>query len=836
MHRIYTRRRSPLESSTSCRYVACPEGGATLATTFTQIPGRALADPDPAALIRHAPQRPALWILLFLFIGILLHDRLPVHPILYASLAAAWALAACLFRRHHVLSITLLAPAILTIGLATAQVQRYWFAPDHLIHQVGADPVLTRLRLRIVEPLIIRASDRGLESAATVAQVLAARSDQGWRPQSGKLLVRLQPPAAGWRPGVVVQAIGDLSRIEAPANPGEYDWQLHFAAENIALRFSVKHAQESRILADTGQGLLWLARLKVRHALDAGFGDKRQLDRALLQALLLGDNDDRLEEVWTDFRRSGTAHHLSIGGMHIAAMSWVVLLLCILLMLHPRNALLITLTFAIGYALLTKPSPPVLRSVLMCSAAGLALLMRRNTDILQCLCVGACAMLLINPLDALNPGFQLSVGTVIGMILLTRPLQTLIGAFEHQHDRMARRIRPPTGIAAIVWFLRNRAVSLLAAGVIAWIVSMPVIALQFRQINSWAVPCSILLEPIVLLALLTGLAKMALSLVIPPIGAIFAPIAAIPSAWMRESVSLMAHLPGSELPTCPIPVWLLLPYFALVALPLLPSLRRRRIAWLGPALAAFLACLLPLWTYAHAQMQRDGLRLTILSVGNGSCAVLELPSGQTAMVDCGTLFGDRLFDMTIQPFLRDRGILRVNHLLITHADRDHNSALPDMVAAYQPQTHLHATLGQTQPLDDQCRYEILWPPPGTPLTGNNASSVIRISYANQSILFAGDIEEQAIQGLLQSGQNLRATLLLAPHHGSAVLSTPQFIQAVAPDQIICSSGSRLSGRQKAFDALLLPRTAFRTGRLGAVIVQINPAGQVNLQPFRPHAP
>ena len=769
--------------------------------------------------------------MLLLFLGICAHDHLPIQPGFYALLAAALALLSLPFRRQHHLATTLLAISVLTIGIAAAQGQRYFFPPDHLLHQVGDQPLITQLRLEILEPLQIRQTTGEPPLAATVARVLAVQQGDTWQPRTGKLLLRVQPSPSDWRPGIIIQAIGELSRIQAPANPGEFDWQKHFAADRIALRFAISHASGATQLADNGEGLLWAARRQVREALGAGFSPDQQLDRALLQTLLLGDNDDRLQQVWTDFRRSGTAHHLSIGGMHLAILTLVIFLLCRLLLLHPRTALLVSLTFIVGYGLLTRSSPPVIRSVMMCCCAGLAMLSRRNTDPLQCLCVGVWLILIFYPLDALNPGFQLSVGTVIGMILLTRRFQGLVAAFENEHDRMARRIRPPTGWAALVLHLRQHLGNALAAGIIAWVVSLPVIALHFRQINPWAIPCSILLEPLIILAMLAGLLKILLSLLFYPLAPIAAVMASTPSFWMRQLVQFMAQWPGAEFATLPIPFWLVTLYLLLLAVPLLPQLRRYRASWLAPAVAVLLASSLPLWTFAHAHASRNQLRITLLSVGNGSCTVLELPSGQNALVDCGTLANDQLFPMTIVPYLRERGLLRIDTVLLTHGDRDHNSALPQVVAAFAPQLRQHSTQGEKSSLDPLCPYEILWPPSATTLTGNNASLVIRLAYAGKTILFTGDIEEAAIQGLLESHQDLHADILVAPHHGSCVPSTGRFLTAVSPQLIVSSSGRHLSAKQLQFDSLVSGQTSLRTGKVGAITITFSPQGSLTTNGF-----
>ena len=377
-------------------------------------------------------------------------------------------------------------------GLTLAQTQRSYFAPDHLIHACPPEGTLTRLRLQIAEPSISRPGTGFTNQplTSTPADAIAAEAASGWQPAGGRLLLRISGRCPALRPGQTIEAIGELTPIEPPSNPGTYDWQKHFAQDGILLRFHVADARVLTIVHDSGEPLIWKCRRIVREAFARGFPADRQLDRATLQTLLLGDADDRLEEVWADFRSSGTSHHLSISGMHIALFALVVTAITRCILLSPRKAMVLTLLCVIAYAAMTRPSPPIMRSVLLCIAVGAARLLGRNTDPVQCLFIGVLGMLIWSPMDLANPGFQLSVGTVAGLMLFSRPVRSWLDSWEHEHDRMARRIRPPTGWRALRHWLRDRATSILSAGFVAYLITLPLVAWHFGQVNPWAIVCS----------------------------------------------------------------------------------------------------------------------------------------------------------------------------------------------------------------------------------------------------------------------------------------------------------------------------------------------------------
>jgi len=797
------------------------------ATATIQI-AQVAASAAPTPTVR--PHRPAIWIAACLATGILAFRLLPIWASGYASIAIVLALLSLLLLTLRTMARIVLCTAIAFTGVALAQFQRWYVPLDSAVTLVSEDPTLVRARIRIADLPTFHAPDQQRPaSMSCTADLLALHYSDQWQPHSGRLLLHIQPAIADLSPGQTLETIGMLSRIAGPDNPGQYNWQEHFARDNIALRLNVTGQGLAKPIGTPSANWLWPIRIAIRNALTRGFDAEHQLDAALLRTLLLGDNSDLLEETWADFRASGTAHHLSISGMHIAALSGLVLLLCRLTRRHPQTAVLIAISFALFYGLLTRPSPPIWRSVFLCMAVGASLILRRNTDPLQCLFVAVLVMLAWKPLDLFNPGFQLSFGTVAGLMLFSRPVATWFWSFEHEHDRMARIIRPPTGLAAVRHWLISGSITALSAGLVAYAISMPLIAWHFQQINPWAIPGSILLAPLVTFALFAGLAKITLSLLIPSASALFAPAAAAASHALRAAVAALAHMPGSEFPIPPLMPWVLLCCAILLLAPVLPRLRTwRHTRWL-PLFAVLLVLVTPLLAQFARTSNRDELRATILSVGNGSCTIVEFPAGRTIMVDCGAIMRPTLYQQTIAPFLLSRGLTHLDQVFITHNDTDHVSALPEVESRFSPQVlnQLHA--GQSISSD----VDILAPQPATTLRGNDASAVFRFRFGGRTMLFTGDIQESGIRSLLATGQSLQSDILIAPHHGSSEQPTADLIARVNPQWIICSSSPRLSHKQRRFDQITQswPEPVLRTGKTGALTIIITRNGTIRVTPF-----
>ncbi|MSQ14071.1 MAG: hypothetical protein EXR47_08090 [Dehalococcoidia bacterium] len=103
-----------------------------------------------------------------------------------------------------------------------------------------------------------------------------------------------------------------------------------------------------------------------------------------------------------------------------------------------------------------------------------------------------------------------------------------------------------------------------------------------------------------------------------------------------------------------------------------------------------------------------------------------------------------------------------------------------------------AVSGQTVRFGDGVVLQVLHPPErlftGTGSDDNNNSVVLKLTYGSVSLQLAGDLERLAEQFLVESGSNLRSTVLVAPHYGSRTSSSPEFLQAVSPSLAAISVG------------------------------------------------
>jgi len=193
---------------------------------------------------------------------------------------------------------------------------------------------------------------------------------------------------------------------------------------------------------------------------------------------------------------------------------------------------------------------------------------------------------------------------------------------------------------------------------------------------------------------------------------------------------------------------------------------------------------------------------TLLDVGQGLAAVVRTQE-HTLVYDSGPRFSAR-FDtgrIVVAPFLRRRGIGRIDVLLISHGDNDHIGGAYSLLEAL-PVTQVLSSVPERLPGARPCQsgqawrwdgvdFKVLHPAKGRYSSENNASCVLFVGSRYGNILLTGDIEAAAEWAVIaRHGGALAATVLVVPHHGSQTSSTQTFIETVRPKVALFPVGYR----------------------------------------------
>ena len=526
--------------------------------------------------------------------------------------------------------------------------------------------------------------------------------------------------------------------------------------------------------------------------------------KALFMALAIADKSDLSHKDRQLFQDTGTAHLLAISGLHIGLASgcfwllgvviWFMLAkLChayIQYLPRPVFAAAFALSGAAFYAMLAGFTLPTTRALIMVTVLLVAVILKRQYFWQQALGLALLLILLQQPFSVLSPGFCMSFLAVFVITYLS-------------WGRMAwQRKRPKTRLSQLLAKSRPFVVIQLALSASM----LPLLLLYFGKTavtgtaaNFFAIPfASFLLVPGVLLLLLllplAGLLGIKLDLLVLIVDFLFA-------VFMRV-VSLFQALPLSAIELMQPDVAVVVLLLAGILLLLLP--RAVPYRWLA------LLVILPLcWPY-YDKLKPGEFRVDVLDVGQG-LAVLVSTHERHLLYDTGVSYpaGFNAGSDIILPVLRKKGIHQLDKVMISHGDWDHRGGLAAVIRGIdvsELQTNVVPSKLSREALALQgqsCRrgqrwhwngvdFEILHPPDYWFTRDNDASCVLRVSNANMSIIIPGDIEwlaEYELVEYLQANElDIRADILISPHHGSRTSSSPPFVDAVSPQVVMHSAG------------------------------------------------
>ncbi|MHC4672886.1 MAG: ComEC/Rec2 family competence protein, partial [Planctomycetota bacterium] len=569
------------------------------------------------------------------------------------------------------------------------------------------------------------------------------------------------------------------------------------------------------------------------------------------------------------FVKTGTAHYLSVSGAHVGMLGSVVWLIGWLAGGSRRTCALWAMILITAYAFLAQPRPPIIRAALMADMFCLAVFFRRPARSANWLALAAIILLVVQPTQLFMPGFQLSFVAVAALVLFTPRFHESAGYLFYRligrddpllMPRMQMRINRPTTLQMLVNGTIRALGWWLAIAVSLWLVSSLVVACHFQRVALWGWLNTVLVLPFVWVTLVLGMTKTIVTLICPPLaGAI-----GFPLAWVAEVlidlVKFLASLPGAGTATSAIPGWLAAAGLAVLGFWVIYPWLRISGHWVGLAVLAYLV--VAGWQLAPTG-RSDTLSLRVLSVGDGNCCVIRLPNSQTLIYDMGSRPPYDLERWTVGPLLAEERIYRIDAAILSHPNLDHYSGLPDLIERRRvgqviaaphfellpnrsrgsrllvsqiKQTGLPwRTITQGDRLNGtgQVAIEVLWPPPfdGFDISHpHDTSVVLRIEYAGKRVLLCGDIEELPQRELLASA-DLKADVLILPHHGGVDSTTGAFINAVDPQYCIRSSGQQNKNTRNGLLELVTDRTYYNTADNGAVCVEITPV-ELTVTPWR----
>lgn len=704
-----------------------------------------------------------------------------------------------------------------------------------------------------------RHNDTRRRQTRFLADVTGMHTAQGLATANGRIRAFVDgPTGTRFGRGDTVRLTGQLTWPDPPGNPGEFDFEKLLRRRRCAGMVFVDHPQAVQLVHRSGPFTLgyWLTRLRrsAQHALDNAVTPEY---RNIAVALLLGNRTEIAADTEDVFIGSGTMHLLAISGLHIGILCLLLVRLGHWLLIPWNRRLLLIAGFCITYALVTDLRPSVVRATLFVVLFTLSQITLRPVALSAVIGQTACLMLIWQPHLVFDTGAWLSFLSVLGLARTARgqsrdqrnddPLRAPASTSMPltPHERLQR-----AGMSGLSW-LRNRYRPML------WILAttVPLTAWQFHVVSPVGLVVNVILIPWTMVTLWLGFAAVISGILLPfavnlPGMGFTGMLAGLTSLVEAAAGVGLGHQYLPDLPPWFLPAWYLL-LFSAVAV---RRIHHRQLAWLGLCAVTSLTLL-----NVRSDDTDPKLRCTILDIGHGSAALVELPDGGVLLVDAGAMNrGDRAGEL-ISRCLWNRGHRTIRTILVSHADVDHFNALGTIFSRFavgelllsQQFLHNESTAAQSLvrmavehgiPLrvtasGDHCSvgdtdirvYQANQERLRAARSDNERSLMVRLQRAGTTILLPGDLEGDAMDSLLpQPGPT---DVLICPHHGSRFANTPEVMRHLRPRHVVISA--RDTSSREHLRTIYEQAELYFTSECGAVEITIDHEGDLQLRRFRP---
>lgn len=546
--------------------------------------------------------------------------------------------------------------------------------------------------------------------------------------------------------------------------------------------------------------ILYTARLKEILKSNVSKVIKKEENKNLLIAMILGDTEDLSEELKTDFLNSNLYHILSVSGGQVSNIIIGITILFRLLKIHKKIMDVLCILILIEFMFLTGLTPSIIRACIMCIISLISGLIIRRYDIANSLGISLLIILINNPFAINSLSVLLSYFGFLGIIVL--------GSFTIKEVNKVIKNN-------ILRYILNIVISSVAAQIFIF----PIILYVFGTISLTFIFSNLLIIPLSTVITIIGLFIMICPL------SIFGFVEPLIELTINI-VEFFSNIGISKI-YCIIPNIKEIIIYYVMSIYLYYMLRRDYIYKIKHFFRKYKKIIVLILvlsigiSFIYKNIPKD-LYINFIDVGQGDSTLITTQFNKKILIDGGGSEFGSTFDVgekTLLPYLLKKKIYKLDYVIISHFDSDHvggiltileelnvkHVLIPKQVEYSENYNKFLDIIkkrnikvkivgeGNIINLDKNTYLDILWPEEKqiTDNILNNNSMIVRLCYKSFTMLFTGDIEEIAEQKLLQKYENtekLTADILKVAHHGSKSSSIAEFLEKVNPKIAVIGVG------------------------------------------------
>lgn len=704
-------------------------------------------------LLTACPRQPFLGLAISGMAGILVADHWPSCSVTVAGVIAALSIVAWLSRW------SLAVYALVVAGFFFLHSARTTETPGLLAARaLGEAPRPITVRGAVIsEPKI---SERG--SASFLLEAESIDVDGESRPCRAKFLGRWQHAVAF---GDEVRLFGTAQPIDGPRNPGEFDMQAYMKRKDVHRALIVRYPENGAVLNHGGGNQLLRAAQKARDWMEGTL--RRGLENSpdvtsAINGMVLGLRHQTAEDIEEPFQQTGTLHLFAVAGLHVGIVARLLWILATVGRLPRKWATALIIPALLFYSAITGLHTSSVRAAVMSAVLLGGFIAERKAFAFNSLAAAATLILWWDTNELFAVGFQLSFCVVAAILLLQEPsFRFLQGRFAPDPflPRTLFTARQRARNSSLTWLARAGSVSFAA-----WIGSLPLMFYYYHLVTVISLVANLVVVPIAFFVLAGALLSLATAPFSSWLSLLFNNANWALTKFILGAVAVFAQTPGGHV-------------------------------------------------YLEHPHRPSGALMEINCLDFRSGAALHLRTAHRDwLIDAGPA---RDYDRVLLPYLRARGVNRLDGLVLTHGDAAHIGGAGGALLDFQPRQLIGTMAPDRSPLHrkflellaarklerrlcqagDEFRLSreitarVLFPP--AIFEGERADDhalVLQLIVSGKSrALLMSDSGTDTERVLLRNYPDLRADILIKGQHHSGDSGSREFLDRVQPQAIIATS-------------------------------------------------
>ncbi len=413
---------------------------------------------------------------------------------------------------------------------------------------------------------------------------------------------------------------------------------------------------------------------------------------ALCVGILIGDREKISDTTEENFKRSNLTHLLAVSGSHITYI--IVALTNTIGKTNRKFANIFTIIFLIFFMALTEFTASVMRASIMGILTLMASILNRKSDTINNLGISSLILLMYNPYFLLDAGFLLSYAGTIGIILFSDKIKNFIENVILKREKSSDNIKYLDDNKEIIGIKKHRIIfkkilnnliDSFSITLAANLLIIPIMAYMFNTISFTFWISNILAAPIMEIVTIFGFIVYFISIIIPILAEFLGIILNFLLMLLLKIAETSSIIPGTSIYVkTPSIISCAIYYVSIFTILKIPELKQttkinniivtiKRYINKYKFKVILVTILLVLLSKYIIKFVPNGLSIYFVDVGQGDCTLIKTIQNKTILIDGGgSEFGS--FDVgesILLPYLLDRGITKIDYLMVSHFDSDH---------------------------------------------------------------------------------------------------------------------------------------------------------------------